>query len=195
MSLVGAVLVQGFLGVVGAFTMRRWKPSLILDRKLLSPIIRFGISYQLKNLVGFSFGAIAPIYGGRVLGQAGLGFVNWAQSTAFFPLKLVGIMSRVSFPLYSRLQDDKVMFARSFERSVQICALGTLFYTGLGLALGPSLVRTIYTDKWLPGLPLFYLYISGISIGFLAPLVSPALDAIGRPQVMLQRSRPADIPC
>jgi O-antigen/teichoic acid export membrane protein len=97
-------------------------------------------------------------------------------------------MSRVSFPLYSRLQDDKVMFARSFERSLQVCALGTLFYAGLGLALGPNLVRTVYTDKWLPGLPLFYLYVSGISIGFLAPLVSPALDAIGRPQVMLRFS-------
>ena len=188
MSLVDAVLVQGFLGVVGAFAMRRWRPSLVLDRKLLSPILRFGISYQLKNLVGFSFGAIAPVYGGRALGQTGLGFVNWAQSTAYFPLKLVGIMSRVSFPLYSRLQDDKVMFARSFERSLQVCALGTLFYTGLGLALGPNLVRTVYTDKWLPGLPLFYLYVSGISIGFLAPLVSPALDAIGRPQVMLRFS-------
>ncbi len=86
MSLVGAVLVQGFLGVIGAFAMRRWRPSLVLDRKLLSPIIRFGVSYQLKNLVGFSFGAIAPVYGGRALGQTGLGFVNWAQSTyAFFP--------------------------------------------------------------------------------------------------------------
>jgi len=188
MSLVGAVLMQGTFGVIGAFALRRWRPSLVLDRALLAPIVKFGVAYQLKNLIGFSSGAVAPVYGGRVLGQAGLGYVNWAQSTAFFPLKLVAIMSRVSFPLYSRLQGDKSAFARSLERSLQVCVLGTLFFVGLGLALGPNLVQTIYTDKWQPGLPLFYVYVSGISIGFLAPVVAPALDAIGRPQVMARFS-------
>ena len=188
MSLVGAVLVQGFLGVLGAFAMRRWKPSLVLDRSALRPIVRFGINYQLKNLIGFSFGAIAPVYGGRALGQTGLGFVNWAQTTAYFPLKLVGIMSRVSFPLFSRLQDDKLMFARSLERSFQLCVLGTLFFTGLGLALGPNLVITVYTAKWLPGLPLFYVYVTGIAVGFFAPFVSPAFDAIGKPQILVRFS-------
>jgi PST family polysaccharide transporter len=188
MSLVGAVLMQGSLGVLGAFALRRWKPSWVLDRKLLSPIVKFGVRYQVKNLIGFSAGAIAPVYGGRALGQAGLGVVNWAQTTAYFPLQLVRVMARVSFPLYSRLQDDKPMFARSFERSVQISALGTLFFMGLGLALGPNLVRTIYTDKWLPGLPLFYVYVSSITVGFLSPLIAPALDAIGKPQIMARFS-------
>jgi O-antigen/teichoic acid export membrane protein len=160
----------------------------MLDRRAIAPIVRFGIAYQVKNLIGFSSSAIAPVYGGHALGQAGLGFVNWAQSTAFFPLKLVQIMSRVSFPLFSRLQGDKVMFARALERSFQVCALGTLFFVGLGWALGPNLVSTIYTDKWLPGLPVFYVYLSGISIGFLAPLVAPAFDAIGKPKIMAQLS-------
>jgi len=188
MTLVWAVLAQGVLGVIGAFWMRPWRPGIILDRRAVAPLLNFGVAYQVKNLIGFSASAIAPMYGGRALGQAGLGFVNWAQSTACFPLKLVQIMSRVSFPLYSRLQDDKAAFARSLERSLQICALGTLFFTGLGWALGPNLIRTVYTDKWMPGLPLFYVYVSGISIGFLAPLVAPALDAIGRPKVMARFS-------
>ncbi len=188
MSLVGAVLMQGSLGVIGAFTMRRWKPSWVLDRKLIAPIIHFGVRYQIKNLIGFSAGAIAPVYGGRALGQAGLGVVNWAQTTAYFPLQLVRAMARVSFPLYSRLQDDRPMFARSFERSLQVSALGTLFFMGLGLALGPNLVRTIYTDKWLPGLPLFYVYVTSITVGFLSPLIAPALDAIGKPQILARFS-------
>jgi O-antigen/teichoic acid export membrane protein len=188
MALVYAVLTQGTFGVVGAFWMRRWKPSLALDLKLLAPIVRFGAAYQVKNLIGFAAGAIAPVYGGRVLGQAGLGFINWAQATAFFPLKLVEVMARVSFPLFSRLQDDKPSFARSLERSLQISATGTLFFVGLGLGMGPSIVHIIYTDKWIPGLSLFYVYVACISVGFLSPLVAPAFDAIGRPQVMARFS-------
>lgn len=188
MSLVYAVLTQGGAGVVFAFAMRRWRPSLVLDMKALRPILKFGLAYQTKNLIGFAAGAIAPVYGGRVLGQAGLGFVNWAQNTGYFSLKLVQIMSRVSFPLYSRLQGDRPAFAQSLERSVQICALGTLFFAGFGLALGPNLIVTIYTAKWLPALNLFYIYVVGIGIGFVSPLVSPALDAIGKPQVMARFS-------
>lgn len=188
MSLVYAVLTQGTAGVVFAFAMRRWRPSLVLDREVLRPIMKFGIAYQTKNLVNFAAGAIAPVYGGRALGQAGLGFVNWAQNTGYFSLKLVQIMSRVSFPLYSRLQGNRPAFARSLERSLQICALGTLFFTGFGLALGPNLIGTVYTGKWMPALNLFYVYVVGIGIGFVSPLVAPALDAMGKPQVMARFS-------
>jgi PST family polysaccharide transporter len=187
-ALVGAVLVQGALSTVGAFLLRRWRPSLIIDWRELSPVLRFGASYQLKNLLGFTASAIAPIYGGRMLGQAGLGFINWAQSTAYFPLKLVEVMSRVSFPLYSRLQDDARSFARAFDRSLQISCLGNLFFMGLALGIGPNLVRIVYTAKWLPGLPLFYVFVTSISIGFFAPLAAPAFDAIGKPQILARFS-------
>jgi O-antigen/teichoic acid export membrane protein len=188
MSLVYAVLTQGAAGVVFAFAMRRWRPSLVLDREVLRPIMKFGIAYQTKNLINFAAGAIAPVYGGRALGQAGLGFVNWAQNTGYFSLKLVQIMSRVSFPLFSRLQGNQAAFARSLERSVQVCALGTLFFSGFGVALGPNLIVTVYTGKWLPALDLFYVYVTCIGIGFVSPLVSPALDAIGKPQIMARFS-------
>jgi len=183
MALVGAVLVQSVLSTIGAFWLRRWRPSFILDWQELSPVLRFGATYQMKNLLGFASSAIAPVCGGRMLGQAGLGFINWAQSTAYFPLRLVEVMSRVSFPLYSRLQDDARSFARAFDRSLQISVLGNLFFIGLGLGIGPNLVRVVYTTKWLPGLPLFYIFLTGISIGFFAPLAAPALDAIGKPQI------------
>lgn len=183
MALVGAVLVQGFFGVVGAYALRPWAPSLVIDAKLLRPIVHFGVRFQMKSVIGFLSAAVAPVYAGRVLGQRQLGFINWGQSTAYFPLKLVEIMSRVSFPLYSRLQTDRVAFARALERAVAISAMGTLFFVGLGLGLGPRLVSVVYGAKWLPAVPLFYVYALGISVGFLHPVVGPALDALGKPQV------------
>jgi PST family polysaccharide transporter len=183
MSLAAAVLVQGLCGVIGAFVMHPWVPSLVIDRADLRPIFRFGIQFQMKTIVGFLSGAIAPVYAGRTLGQTQLGFINWGQSTAFFPLKLVEIMSRVSFPLYSRLRSDPKAFGRSLERAVVVSAMGTLFFVGLAFGLGPSLVRVVYGEKWVPALPIFYIYAAGLSIGFLHPIVAPALDALGKPHV------------
>lgn len=183
MALVGAVLVQGFCGVVGAFMLRPWMPSFVVDPKLLRPIVHFGVRFQMKTIIGFLSGAIAPVYAGRVLGQRQLGFINWGQATAYFPLKLVEIMSRVSFPLYSRLQGDQPAFARALERAIVVSATGTLFFVGLGLGIGPGIVGVVYGAKWVPALPIFYVYAVGISVGFLHPVVAPAIDALGKPQL------------
>jgi O-antigen/teichoic acid export membrane protein len=175
-----AVLVQGTCGVLGAFLLRPWKPSLVFDLQAIRPILKFGANYQLKHVISLLFGAVAPVFGGRVLGQTQLGFIDWAQRTAYFPLRLVEVMARVSFPLYSRLQHDRAAVAKALERSVQISAIGTLFFVGLVLGLGPSLVQVVYTTKWMPALPLLYVYAVGISIMFLSPLVFPVFDAAGR---------------
>jgi O-antigen/teichoic acid export membrane protein len=174
--------------VIGAFALRPWRPTLIIDRDALKPILHFGIVFQLKNIVGFMSGAITPVYAGRVLGQTQLGLIGWAQETAYFPLRFVEIISRISFPLYSRLQHDKERLARLVERSVQLCAMVTFFFVGLVLGLGPNIANVIYTSKWLAAVPMLYVYAIAISFGFLTPLIAPLFDAIGKPKVNLKFS-------
>jgi PST family polysaccharide transporter len=188
MALAWAVVAQGALGVVGAFALRPWRPSFVYDRAALQPIVKFGATYQLKNVVGFLSSAIAPVYGGRALGQKNLGFLNWAQETAFFPLRIVELVSRVSFPLYSRLQKDPEAFAAHFGRAIRTSALGTMLIIGLLGGIGPSFVQLIYTSKWLPALPYLYVFAAAISIGFITPLLAPLLDALGKPQTTLRLS-------
>lgn len=186
MSLAYAVLARGVCGVVGAHLLRPFRPSLILDRALIRPIMHFGVRFQLKSIVGFLCTALAPVYGGRVLGQAQLGFINLGQSTANFPLRLVDVMARVSFPLFSRLQNERKAFAQTLERGLMVSAMGVLFYVGLTLGLGPNLFQVVYGEKWLPSLPLFYVYSIAGAIGFVHPVVAPAIDALGKPGLNLK---------
>ena len=184
-ALVGGVLVQGIAGLITAFVLRPWLPGLCFDAQALRPILKFGLAYQAKNVIGFANGAVMPLYAGRALGQYPLGIVTWSQNTAFFPLKLVEILSRVNFPLLSRLQHDKAAFARTLERTIHVCATVTFLFVALFLGLGPSLVHVIYGDKWLPALPTLYVFTCAISIGFMVPIVNGALDAIGRLRIMM----------
>ncbi len=185
-ALVAAVLAQGAAGLVTAFVLRPWLPSLHLDFAILRPILKFGVAVQAKYVIGFVNGAVMPIYAGRVLGPYAFGLVSWSQSTAFFPVKIVELLSRVNFPLLSRLQHDDAALARTFEKTVQICALVTLLFVGLMLGLGPSLVRVIYGDKWVPALPTLYVFTVAIAIGFVSPIVNGTLDALGRPNIMMR---------
>jgi PST family polysaccharide transporter len=182
-ALIASVLVQGTVVAMLAFALRPWRPSLELDRRALGPLLRFGIPFQLKGAVSFFNGAVTPLYAGSMLGQERLGQVSFAQTTAWFPLRLVEIVGRVSFPLYSRLRDDPRQMADSLAKNVQICAVGTLFFSGLVFGIGPSIVDVIYGAKWLPSVPLLYVFSLAICVGFVSPIVGPAFDALGKPQI------------
>jgi PST family polysaccharide transporter len=187
-SLFAAALLQSVVGLVMMFAMRPWKPSLVMDRALLGPIVRFGVTYQSKHVIAFLNAAVTPIYAGVTLGKTVLGLNNWAHQTAWFPLQFVEIMRRASFPLWARLQGDREAFADSVERTVQACAIATLFCSSLLFGIGPSLIHVAFTDKWMPALPALYLYAFGVGIAFLSPLIASALDALGKPRPMVNNA-------
>jgi PST family polysaccharide transporter len=185
-ALVVAVLVQGAAGSIAAIALRPWLPSLTLKPAVLRPILRFGLTFQAKHLVGFVNAAVMPLYAGTALGPYALGIVTWSQNTAFLPLQIVDILARVNFPLLSRLQHDRQAFADTLQRTIQVCATVTLFFVALFLGLGPAIVGVVYGDKWLPALPTLYVFAVAISIGFVVPIMSGAFDAIGKPHVMMR---------
>jgi PST family polysaccharide transporter len=187
-SLVAGSLIQSAVGVVLALAMRPFLPALAFDRAVLGPMVRFGVPFQLKGMVNFFNMAVTPVYAGAVLGADRLGLVNWGQTTAYFPLKLIDIVGRVSFPLYSRLRDDRVELAALIARNVQVCAMGTLFFVGLVLGIGPELTRVIFGPKWIPALPALYIFSTAITIGFVSPIIGAAFDALGRPGIFVRLS-------
>lgn len=182
-ALAIGVLVQGVVGLVGAQILQPFWPSLVYDGAKLKPIIKFGLTYQVKNVVGFINYLATPIVGGR-MGATNLGYVNFARDTAWYPLKLVEIIGRVNYPLYARLQDDRKLFSETLSRSIQVCGMATMASVAFFLGLGPSLIHVVYGDKWLPALPLLYIFAAAITFGFLYPIVAAALDASGRPGVL-----------
>ena len=182
-ALAIGVLVQGVVALVGAQILQPFWPNLVYDGKKLMPIIKFGLTYQVKNIVGFINGLATPIVGGR-MGATNLGYVNFARDTAWYPLKLVEIIGRVNFPLYARLQGDRKLFSETLSRSIQVCGMATMASVAFFLGLGPSIIHVVYGDKWLPALPLLYIFAAAITFGFLSPIVGAALDASGRPGVL-----------
>lgn len=183
-ALVTAVASEGVAALVAAYLLRPYRPRLIFDRARVWPIVQFGLAYQARSLLGFVNGAVTPLYGGIHLGRHVLGLNNWAQSFAYFPLEIVTILSRVSFPLLSRLRDDPPAFEAALTRSIKLVAVVACFFTALVLGIGPSMTTVIYTAKWLPALPALYVYSGAMTIGCLSPLVASALDAVGKPQLI-----------
>jgi len=187
-SLVLASVAQAGFAALALNLVQRWRPSFVFDRAALRGMLRFGVNYQGKVVMSLVNSSVTPLVAGIRLGEHGLGIVNFAHNTAWFPVQLVYIMGRVSFPAFSRLQHDRRALAGEIERTIVVCATATLFFVGLCLGIGPRMVEIIYSAKWLPAFPALYVYSLAIAIGFLSPIVASGLDALGRPQIVFRLS-------
>jgi O-antigen/teichoic acid export membrane protein len=184
-ALVVGVLTRAIVGVVLAYSLRPWRPRAVMRWDELRPIVAFGIPYQAKNLVGFVSNALIPVYAGHALGVRAVGLLGWSRTTAITPLRIVEIVSRVGFPLYSRLQDDPRALGNALGKSIHVCATGTFVFVGLIYGLGPEIIHIAY-PKWTDALVLLYMFTGSMTVGFLTPVIASAFDAIGRPQVFLR---------
>lgn len=181
-ALLWAVLVQAALGVVISFALSLWRPHFAFHASFIRSILGYGIAYQSKTLIGFANGGLIPLVGGRVLGTVAVGHLTWAQSASNQPMRIVALLARVSFPLLSR-EGNPDERRRVVERTLQLSAMAVFAFEAVCFGLGEHVVRLVYGERWLPALPIFYVLVASVGVGFFVPIVTSALEAMGKPRL------------
>jgi len=159
-SFTYAVLARGVLGVIVMYVIQPWKPGISLSKDSLKSLLRFGVPYQVNNLLATVKDDGMTIVIGGILGSYGLGILGTAQKLVQYPLRFfMDNVTKVTFPAFSRMQDDKADLERSLTRSIFfICAL--VFPSIIGLiVLFPVLIDVIPKyKKWEPAyIPIILL--------------------------------------
>ncbi len=181
-----AVLARSISGVVLIYTLAPWKVSLGFSKLSIKALLAFGLPFQINSLLALLKDRLVPLVIARMVGSVGVGLITWSQSLAFLPLEVMNIMTRVTFPAFSRLSDNKKNLQETLEDS--LFATGVILYPMLfGLnAIAPSLIAHVVSAKWQAAEPLIHLF----SIGaFWATLSSPftnLLNAIGKVKTTLK---------
>jgi len=159
-SFTYAVLVRGVVGLVAIYILQPWKPGLALSKDSLKSLLKFGIPYQLNNFLATVKDDGLMIVLGGILGTYGLGMLGTAQKLSQYPLRFfMDNVTKVTFPAFSRMQDDKEDLTRSLNRSIFfICSLVYPSLVGLAI-LFPVIISVIPKyQKWEPAfVPLIFL--------------------------------------
>lgn len=177
-----AVLARGIIGVVSIYILQPWTPGIAFSRKTLSGLFKFGVPYQINTLLAtFKDDGITLILG-SILGPAGVGILSFAQKIARLPLTFfMDTVTRVTFPAFSRMQDEKADLERSVTRSIFfICLLVFPSLVGISI-LAPILVRVIPKyNQWIPALvPIVFISINFVFAAATTQLTN-LLNAIGK---------------
>lgn len=149
-----AVLARGVVGLVAIYVLQPWVPGIAFSKASLKKLLSFGLPYQANTLLAtLKDDGLTAVLGG-ILGPAGIGLLGWAQKWAYTPLRFfMDHVLKVTFPAFSRMQDEKQELARSVTRSIFfICFLVFPSVVGL-LILAPILIKIIPRyEKWAPAL-------------------------------------------
>lgn len=181
-----AVLARAIVGAVAIYLVAPWRVSVGISKAAASSLIKFGLPFQLNSILALLKDRLVPLVIAKMVGPVGIGYITWAQNLAFLPLEVMNIIIRVSFPAFSRLQDDKQALKLTLEKSLFLTTL-FLYPMLFGmLALAPSLVTHVVSSKWAPALPAFYLFSMSTFWATLSTTFTNTLNAIGEIKVTLK---------
>lgn len=182
-----AVLVRGLAGLAIIYFLSPWRPGFSFNFKSVKNLINFGIPFQANSILALIKDDLLTVFLGKILTFNQIGYVGWAQKFGFVPLRFfMDNVIKVTFPAYSRLQENRRELAKAIEKSLFFVAY-LVYPSVLGiLAIAPKIVEIIPKyGKWEPAIPLLYFF--GINAMFAAvnTTLTNTLFALGKPKIVL----------
>lgn len=181
-----ATLAQSIAGLITIYSIAPWKVKIGFSKSSAQTLFKFGVPFQLNSILALLKDRLTPLITAKIIGPVGVGYVSWAEGIAYKPLDIMSIVLRVTFPAFSRLQDNKLELKKIVEKSLFLT--GLLLYPMLFgiLALLPEFIVFMGKDKWSPALPLIYLYAFSVFWSAPSTTFTNVLNAIGKVNVTLK---------
>ncbi len=153
-ALAGGGLLRGLVGLACVWAASPWRPSGRFEFAIVRRLAKFGIAFQLNALAPSLLGGWMPLVVSRLLGVAAVGLVGWAVNISYVPMMLNGVLNRVAFPAYSRLQSDPEALATYLRASVRrlnalLCLVVPVF-----VIVCPAFIPLIFGHRWTPAISL-----------------------------------------
>lgn len=145
-----------------------WRPSWMFSWVSLRSMFSFGSKLLYSGLLDTIYNNLYLVVIGKMFSATELGYYTRAAQTQLFPSAILSsTVNRVTFPVFSSMQDDMARLKRATRKALSSLAMFN-FPLMIGLAVvAKPLVLVLLTDKWLPCVP--YLQLLCV-VGLLYPL-------------------------
>ncbi len=181
-SFTFAVLIRSVVGLVVMYALSFWIPKIGISIKSLKTLLSFGLPFQANSFLALIKDDLMTLFLGKIIGFTGLGYIGWAKKWAEAPIRIImDNISRVLFPVLSRLQHDKEKVSRLIEKILYYQTI-LLAPALLGLTvIMPILVQIIPKyNKWTPALPFFYLFVISAFLSSYSSPFTNLFNALGK---------------
>ena len=168
-ALVFQTLAGNAIYLAGLWVTTGWKPQFVFNFKSFKSLFNFGYKIFLQGLTDVIFTkSYFPLIG-KFFPVAQLGFyTNANRFYEIFIRQTSNSVTRVIFPAFSTIQNEKEKFNSNYIRSFNLLAL-MMFIGSVTLIISSRpFIAVALTDKWLPAVPFMQIFFIE---GFFFPLM------------------------
>lgn len=176
-----ATFVRSLVGLVVIYYVSPWQIGISFSLTSAKKLFKFGIPFQLNSFIAMAKDRLSNLFIAGILGRESFGILSWAQKGPRIPLSFMDAIMRVTFPTFSRIQEQKEFLKRSIEKSIYYISF-FVFPALAGIALiAPDIINLIPKyGKWLPAVIPLYFYTVNAAIAAVTTPLTNAFNAVGK---------------
>jgi O-antigen/teichoic acid export membrane protein len=154
-SLVTQGIISSVINLIFVWRIAKWRPLFYFSWSEISGLFSYGSGIVGTNMLGYLTRNLDNLLIGKFLGNASLGIYTRSYSLMMLPISNVtSVFSKVLFPAFSIIQDDKEKIAFHYLKVVKLIALVT-FPLMVGLfSVADEFVLLVLGTKWREAIPI-----------------------------------------
>lgn len=153
-SLVGQQVSMQFFRTLLLWCYTSWYPKLQYSWERFKELFGFGWKLLVSSVIATLWNQLYQVVIGKCYSPATLGqFTRAQQFSTICSSNLTAVVQRVSYPVLSKIQDDKPRLKEAYRRVIKTTMLVT-FVLMLGMAASAkSMILVFIGEQWLPAVP------------------------------------------
>lgn len=157
-SLAGQQISRQLLNTIFLWVFNAWRPQWIFSVKSFRELFGFGWKMLTSGLIDTIWREVYRVVISKFYAPATLGqYTRAEQFAAIFSSNISSVVQRVSYPVLSSIQDDRVRLKVAYRKVIKTTMLVT-FTCMLGLAaIARPMVVVLIGEQWLPCVPLLQI--------------------------------------
>lgn len=185
-SLVINALVSRLSGVILLWKASTWRPTREFSWNSVKELFGFGGFVLLSSIINSIYNELQSLLVGKFYSASDLGYVNQAKKLEEVPSgALTSVVTRVSFPVFSTIQDDVVALKNGLKKNIISIQYVNLPMMLLLIIIAEPLIKLLYGVRWLPCVPYFQILCVSRLIGVIVPLNMNIISAKGKGKLFL----------
>jgi len=184
-ALVWGLLAGYGIKLLVSYLVHSYRPKICFDKEKTLELFGFGKWVLGGSIIVFLLLQGDDIVVGKLLGLTALGFYQIAYKISNTPAtELSRVISTVSFPAYSKVQDDTNKLKQYYFEILKFTAFFSFLLAGIIITLAPEFTSIFLGNKWSPIIPIIQLLSIFGLIRSLNATFGPVFYATGSPYIL-----------
>ncbi len=149
-SLVYQQICGAVVTTIAVWSFSSWRPKWMYSWESFRNLFSYGSKLLVASLLHTMYANMSSLIIGKFYTAKDLGYYSRGESLATLPCSnITGVLQRVTFPIFSQLQNDDSRLIAVYRKYICITSLAVFFAMALLAALAKPLIIVLITDKWV----------------------------------------------